>query len=87
MGKKARKKAEARETQSETDLFAPWISMRSGLIIMGIVSIGLAIWTAYQTYPQNGLVNSILWGVIFGLSLWLVFFGFILFNRFLRKRR
>lgn len=87
MGKKARKKAEARETQSETDLFAPWISMRSGLIVMAIVSIGLAAWTAYQSYPQSSLVDSILWGVVFGGSLWLVFFGFMLINRFLRKRR
>jgi uncharacterized membrane-anchored protein len=87
MGKKARKKAEVREQSPETELFAPWISMRSGLIVMAVVSLGLAIWTAYQTSLTNvSLINSILWGIVFGGSLWLVFFGFILFNRFLRKK-
>lgn len=86
MGKKARKKAEARQNPTESDLFAPWISMRSGLIVMGIVSLGLAVWTAYQASFTNSLINSILWGILFGGSLWLVFFGFMLFNRFLRKR-
>lgn len=86
MGKKARKKAEQAAQSEKKDFSDPWISMRSGLIVMGIVSIGLAIWTAYQVSAERSLMESILWGAIFGGSLWTVFFGFILFNRFLRRR-
>jgi hypothetical protein len=52
---------------------------------MGIVSIGLAAWTAYQVSGDRPLMESILWGAVFGGSLWLVFFGFMLFNRWLRR--
>lgn len=85
MGKKARKKAEQLAENEKKNLSDPWISMRSGLIVMGVISIGLAIWTAYQASADRPLTESILWGVVFGGSLWLVFFGFILFNRFIRR--
>jgi hypothetical protein len=85
MGKKARKKAEQSAQNEKKSLSDPWISMRSGLIVMGVVSIGLAIWTAYQVSGDRPLMESILWGAVFGGSLWLVFFGFMLFNRWLRR--
>ena len=85
MGKKARKKAEQSAHNEKKSLSDPWISMRSGLIVMGIVSIGLAAWTAYQVSGSRPVMESILWGAVFGGSLWLVFFGFILFNRWLRR--
>jgi uncharacterized membrane-anchored protein len=85
MGKKARKKAEQLAEPEKKKLSDPWISMRSGLIVMGVISVGLAIWTAYQASAERPLMESILWGAVFGGSLWLVFFGFILFNRFIRR--
>jgi peptidoglycan biosynthesis protein MviN/MurJ (putative lipid II flippase) len=84
VGKKARKKAEQHDSQP--DLSAPWISMHSGLIVMGIVSIGLSIWTSFQITSDLSILQKILWGLIFGISVWLVFFGFLLLNRFLRRK-
>lgn len=89
MGKKARKKSEARaaDTQLEDDLFRPWIKMRTGIILMTVVSIALGIWTAYQVSATEPLLNSIMWGAIFGGSTWIVFLGFMLFNRTIRRKR
>jgi uncharacterized membrane protein YczE len=75
-----KKRAEAPVTNK------PWISMRSGVIVIAIVSIGMAILTALQAVPTKGLVEGIFWGVFFGVGIWFIFFGMILVNRFLRKK-
>lgn len=68
-------------------LTEPWISMRSGLIIIAIVSIGMGAWTAFQAIPIKGLVEGTLWGMAFGGSIWLVFALMLAFNRILRHFR
>jgi hypothetical protein len=64
----------------------PWISMRTGLIINAIASVGMAVLTAWQVIPSRGWVEGILWGLLFGALIWAIFFGNILINRLLRKR-
>jgi hypothetical protein len=64
----------------------PWLSMQSGLIIVGIVSIGLAIWTTQQALLVKEPLEAVLWGLAFGGSIWLVYFGSYLFNRLIRRR-
>ena len=59
--------------------------MRSGLIIMAITSVAMAVLTAWQVIPLKGWVEGILWGLLFGALIWAIFFGNILINRFLRK--
>ncbi len=88
MGKKARKKAEAQDADFELqkELYGAWISMRTALLVMAFVSIGLGAWTAYQVSSTRGLLESILWGAVFAGGIWLVFFAFMLFNRYLRRR-
>jgi ABC-type antimicrobial peptide transport system permease subunit len=63
----------------------PWISMRSGIIIISITSIVMAVLTAIQAIPIKGWVEGILWGVVFGAFIWALFFGMIFINRFLRR--
>jgi hypothetical protein len=90
VGKKARKKEEGQPARPEPnidELMAPWISMRTGLIVMAIVSIGFAIYIILMSDPTaTPLLNRILSGVLFGGSLWVVFFGFMLINRYIRKK-
>jgi hypothetical protein len=62
-----------------------WISMRIGVIVMGIVSIGMAALTAYNAIPSVGVWEGILWGLLFGGSLWIIFLIAILFHRFMRR--
>lgn len=59
--------------------------MRRGLIIMTITSIAMAILTASQVIPSRGWLEGILWGLLFGGFIWLIFFGNILINKFLRR--
>ncbi|HEX7976277.1 MAG TPA: hypothetical protein VF498_17840 [Anaerolineales bacterium] len=62
----------------------PWISMRTGLIAVTITSIGMAVLTAIQAIPSKGVVSGILWGLIFGGLIWVVFLGFYFINTRLR---
>ncbi|MEW6178726.1 MAG: hypothetical protein AB1522_02250 [Chloroflexota bacterium] len=65
----------------------PWIPLKSGLMVVGIVSLLLAIWTVATSNPEIPLLERILWGVVFGGSIWLVFLFFLLINRLLRRRK
>ncbi len=79
--KKTRKK-EARRQQSAT---GAWLPTRGGFITVGVVSMALAIWTAYQANRALPLWESILWGLIFGGSIWAIFLIVFLVNRYLRR--
>jgi hypothetical protein len=60
----------------------PWIPKKTGLIAMTIVSVALAGWVAWQVISvEDNIGKGILWGVIFGASIWLVFFGMNFFHR------
>jgi sterol desaturase/sphingolipid hydroxylase (fatty acid hydroxylase superfamily) len=63
----------------------PWLSMRTGILVMGVVSLGMAALTAYTAIPSVGIWEGILWGLLFGGSLWLVFLIAFLFHRFMRR--
>lgn len=81
MSKKAKRKAELKTVEQQS---GPWISMRTGLIVIAITSIAMAVLTAWQAIPAKGVVDGILLGILFGGLIWVVFFGFILFNRWIR---
>ncbi len=63
----------------------PWISMRSALIIITITSIGMAVLTAWEVVPVKGWGEGVLWGLLFGVLIWIIFFGMIFFNRLIRR--
>lgn len=63
----------------------PWISMRNGTVIITFTSIGMAVLTAIQVIPVKGWVEGVLWGLLFGGLIWIIFFGMIFINRFLKR--
>jgi phosphoglycerol transferase MdoB-like AlkP superfamily enzyme len=65
----------------------PWLSMSSGLLVISLVSLGLAILTAWQAIPIKGWFQGILWGVIFGGSIWVIFIGALFLNRLMRRKQ
>ncbi len=79
--------ARAKETDEtpKTPLNAPWISMRSGLIMVAIASLVMAVLTAWQAIPLKGLWSGIAWGLLFGGLIWVIFLGNLLLNRLLRR--
>ncbi len=59
----------------------PWIPRNTGYVAMAIVSIALAVWTAWQVIAtEQNIGKGIMWGMIFGVSIWLVFFGMNFFH-------
>lgn len=63
-----------------------WLSMRTGLIVMAVVSLGMGALTAWSGIQTQGTVKGLLWGLGFGAAVWVVFVIALLFNRFLRGK-
>jgi hypothetical protein len=82
VAKNLKKQKEPKEVKPSNQ---PWISMRSGLIVIAITSVVLAVFMAWQVIPSRGWVEGILWGLLFGAFVWAIFFGNILINKWLRK--
>ncbi|HMB24443.1 MAG TPA: hypothetical protein VKP08_16485, partial [Anaerolineales bacterium] len=77
MAKKSKKKKAPKEEKQSPQ---PWISMRSGLIVIAITSVAMAALTAWQVNPLRGWLEGILWGLLFGALIWAIFFGNLLIN-------
>ena len=79
-------KASKAKDEKKPDLQSnAWISFRSGAIIIGVLSVGMAVLTTIQAMEVKPLGEAILYGLLFGASLWVVFFGLILINRLLGR--
>lgn len=85
MAKKKKNKQKTIDEEIRKSLNQPWISMRSGVKIIAITSVIMAVLTAWQAIPSKGWLEGILWGLFFGALIWAIFFGNILINRFLRR--
>ncbi len=85
----ANKKKLKADKKSKSNTFLPppkpWISMRNGSIIIVFTSIGMAVLTALQVAPIKGWLEATFWGVLFGGLIWLIFFGMIYIQRFLKR--
>ena len=81
------KKKEQKKQEQETDPTSPWLAMRTGLIVITILSIGMAIFVAWTVIPATSTVEGILWGLGFGAGIWFVFVLAFAFNRFVRGKR
>ncbi len=82
---KAQQEQEAREFQ--TELSKSWLSMRTGIIIMVIVSIAFAGFVAWNYVESAGLFKAIMIGLMFAGILWAIFIGNFYLNRFLRRKK
>lgn len=81
-------KAKTKKAETEKRIFPapqPWISLRSGMRAVAIASLGMAFLTAWEVVPQKGWLEGILWGLLFGALIWVVFFGMYWFNRLIRR--
>lgn len=66
----------------------PWLKMKSATLVLTAVSILLAVIVAYQIIRGSGdWDQGILWGVIFGGSVWLVFVGMNWFHSIFRGKK
>jgi len=83
--KKAKKAPESKDKKEINSGLPnqPWISMRTGLVIIAITSVAMAVLTAAQTIPALGTGKGILYGLLFGALIWVIFFGYYYIRRFL----
>lgn len=79
MTKNKRSKQKAEEFVKE-----PWIKGQTGLIIIGVLGLAVAIFTGIVVYPLQGLGSAVLWGLGSAVGLWVIFGGVYLLNRILR---
>lgn len=82
MAKKSKQKDNSQITD-KVPLNTPWISMKAGIITITIVSIAMAVLTAWEVIPAKGVTQGILYGILFGGMIWIIFLGFNLFRRFI----
>ncbi|MDX1436876.1 MAG: hypothetical protein R3335_08700 [Anaerolineales bacterium] len=82
------KKGKNRAKKQDADAYVnePWISQRSGKIIITVLSTGLAVWMTWQITPALGLAEAALWGIGFGASIWLIFLGMQYFQKWIRRQ-
>lgn len=66
----------------------PWIEKQKGLKVIILISLSLALWVGYQIIRAEGnWGRGILWGLIFGASTWLVYFGMNAFHSLFNKNK
>jgi len=83
--KKSPEKAKEKDPKLATQPAGAWLPMRTGIIVITILSVAMAVLTAWQAVPAIGWLEGILWGLIFGGSIWIIFLGFLLYGRLFRK--
>jgi arginine exporter protein ArgO len=78
-----KKKEQAPEIKFERK---PWIEKAKGMRVIILASLGLAVLVAYQIIRGSGnWGQGILWGLIFGGSVFLVYFGMNAFHKMMNK--
>lgn len=76
------KKEETKQTYERK----PWLSKKTGFLAITILSVALAVWIGWQVAAVDTLLNGVLWGLGFGGSIWLVFFGMNFFHRLFNRK-
>ena len=85
----ARKKGNGNQKQefNEAELRKPWIQKKTGILVITILSIAMAIFVAANIIMGSGdWGRGILFGVLFGGSIWLVFGGMNWFHSLFRRK-
>jgi len=84
---KKKKKTNKKEETNFEDLKKPWIQQRTGLRLIIGISVGLMILVAAQIIIGTGdWGKGILYGLLFGGSIWLVFYGMNWFHSLFRSK-
>jgi hypothetical protein len=68
-----------------SDLKQSWISMRSGVRIITVISVALGLFTSYSLQAE-AWSQRLLFGLIIGGSIWLVFFLVLYVNRLIGRK-
>ena len=81
-----KEKSSLRSEEIKKKLSDPWVSARTAIIIVVVVSIILTVWIAEQGDPSAPLWDRILPPLILGISIPVVAVLFYLMNRYIFRR-
>ena len=84
--KKSPENKKEKDTKLASQPAGAWLPIKTGLILITILSVGMAVLTAWQTVPSIGWLEGILWGLFFGGAIWVIFLGFLFYGRLFRKQ-
>jgi hypothetical protein len=84
--KRSSKKSKSKKSNTQIQQAGPWLPSRGGMIALGIVSLLLVAWVTFQGMKVNDFGESLLWGLGFGASIWVIFVVVFAVNKFLRGR-
>ena len=87
--RQAREKRERREKRSTPASHNdPWLSRRTGLILITVISLLVAVFMGWNasTAENIGWGEALLWGLGFGVSIWVIFVVSMLFFGWIRGR-
>jgi hypothetical protein len=62
-----------------------WMDSKTGLKVLALVSILLAIFEGWQISSFKSPLESILWGLIFGASIWVIAAIYYAFARWIKR--
>lgn len=80
-------KTKQKEEVNLEELKKPWIQQKTGLRLILGISVGLMILVAAQIIIGTGdWGRGILYGLLFGGSIWLVFYGMNWFHSLFRSK-
>lgn len=80
MTKSSKKVKSNASTQAE-----PWIKMNTGVKIIAVASVLMAILTGVTTVPALGWLEGLAWALGFGALIWVIFYGMMYIQKLLRK--
>jgi len=72
-------------TKPEKTARGGWIAPKAGVWIIAIASLACAAWTGWQVSQFKPPLESILWGILFGATIWLVAGFAYAINRWIRR--
>ncbi len=80
MGRTSRKKqAQVKAAPVQEQVHQPWIQLRTGMVIIGVVGLAFGAFLAYQVQPASWK-ETVLWGLGGAGAVWLAFGVSLLIN-------
>ncbi len=71
----------------EVSTSQPWINLRTGLILIGVLSVGFGIYVGWQILPGLGWKSAVLWGLGSAVAIWAVFLFSLVLNATIRGKK
>lgn len=84
--KTGRKRTKKTREEELPDFSGPWIGWRKGLVFLGFVSLATVAYFTWQLGRVMSFGEALLWGLGYGVGVWIIFGLALAFNKWVRGR-